>query len=124
MELTERDRTTLERLEEELWREATRFDRARMNEIIAPDFFEIGRSGHIWNREECLAAPQQTILSVIPLPGFQARLLQSDVAHVTYNSVVTYDGIVQHARRSSIWSRTSSSWQLRFHQGTPYEQKS
>jgi hypothetical protein len=29
------DRQLLERLEEELWREVTRFDRARMNEVFS-----------------------------------------------------------------------------------------
>lgn len=123
MKLSKSDRTVLEHLEEELWREATRFDMARMSELIAPDFFEIGRSGRVWSREECLAAPLQTIQAVLPLPEFKVRLLQPDVAHVTYDSAVTYDGIVQRARRSSIWTRTSSGWQLRFHQGTPYEKK-
>ena len=34
----------LQRLEEELWREETRFDLSRMEEVIAEDFFEFGRS--------------------------------------------------------------------------------
>jgi hypothetical protein len=42
MEIDQRDRQLLERLEEELWREATRFDRARMNDVFADDFFEFG----------------------------------------------------------------------------------
>ena len=122
-EISEADRTMLERMEEELWREETRFDKARMNEIIAPDFFEIGRSGRVWQREECLATPRQPILAVLPLPGFKARLIQADVAQVTYTSAVTYGGIVEYARRSSIWFRTSAGWRLRFHQGTPFEKK-
>lgn len=40
MEISSKDRETLERLEEELWREDTRFDTQRMNELIATDFFE------------------------------------------------------------------------------------
>jgi hypothetical protein len=123
MEPSESDRTILERLEEELWREATRFDRKRMSEIIAPDFFEIGRSGRVWQREECLGAPRQPILAELPLPEFKIRLIQPDVALVTYGSAVTYGSIVEHARRSSIWTRTSAGWRLRFHQGTPYEKK-
>jgi hypothetical protein len=121
MELNDNDRAILERLEEELWREATRFDKKRMSEIFASDFFEIGRSGRVWQREECLAAPQQPIRAVLPLPEFKARLIRPDVAQVTYNSAVTYGGIVELARRSSIWTRTSAGWRLRFHQGTPYE---
>jgi hypothetical protein len=121
MELSEMDRATIERLEEQLWREATRFDRKRMNEIFAPDFFEIGRSGRVWQREACLAIPRQPILAVLPLPELKVRLIQPDVAQVTYNSAVTFDGVIQYARRNSIWTRTAAGWQLRFHQGTPYE---
>ena len=43
-ELTAEDRELLQRLEEELWREETRFDLSRMEEVIAEDFFEFGRS--------------------------------------------------------------------------------
>ena len=121
MELSKQDRDTLERLEEELWREETRFDKKRMSEVIAPDFLEFGRSGRIYKREDSLAAPQQPIDAVLPLPEFGARLLHPDVAQVTYNSAVKSDGVIQHARRSSIWSRTPSGWMLRFHQGTPYD---
>jgi len=104
MELSGRDRDLLERLEEELWRPETRFDNRRMSEVIAPDFLEFGRSGRIYKRED-----------------FEARLLDRDVAQVTYNSAVTYGGVVQRARRSSIWSRTPNGWVRRFHQGTPYD---
>lgn len=120
MEMSKQDRDTLERLEEELWREETRFDQRRMTEVIAPDFLEFGRSGRTYTRDDCLAIQRQPIEAVIPLPDFRARLLHPDIAQVTYNSAVKYDGLVQHARRSSIWSRTRSGWVLRFHQGTPF----
>jgi len=74
MELSKQDRDTLERLEEELWREETRFDKKRMSEVIAPDFFEFGRSGRIYKREDTLAFPRQPIDAVFPLPDFRTRL--------------------------------------------------
>jgi hypothetical protein len=121
MEISSKDREILERLEEELWREETRFDKQRMNDLIASDFFEFGRSGRIYQRNDTLAAERQKIEAVIPLPDFQVRLLNESIAQVTYNSAVTYDGVVEYARRSSIWSRTTSGWVLRFHQGTPFQ---
>jgi hypothetical protein len=36
MEISSADRETLERLEQELWRQETRLDKQRMNELIAP----------------------------------------------------------------------------------------
>jgi hypothetical protein len=119
MDISEQDREMLEQLEQELWREETRFDIARMKEMIAEDFFEFGRSGRRYTREDTLSVPRQPIEAVFPLPGFSARLLSEDVAQVTYNSSVTYNGVAENARRSSIWSRTANGWVLRFHQGTP-----
>ena len=120
---SKQDRELLQRLEEELWREETRFDRHRMNEVFADDFFEFGRSGRFYQREDTLDAKPQPIAAVLPLPNLNIRLLTPDVAQVTYNSAVTYDGVVEHARRTSIWTRTRSGWQLRFHQGTPFNGK-
>jgi hypothetical protein len=45
--LTSDEVEALRRLEEELWREETRFDRRRMDAVIGEDFFEFGRSGRV-----------------------------------------------------------------------------
>jgi hypothetical protein len=120
MELSSDDRTTLERLEERLWREETRFDATFMGEVLAPDFFEFGRSGRVYQRHDTLAIQPGRIDAVLPLPEFRARLLDARTAQVTCCRRVTHHGVVQHARRSSIWSRTESGWVLRLHQGTPF----
>lgn len=122
IDLTDEEREALRTLEEELWREETRFDQRLMREVLAEDFFEFGRSGRVYRREDTLAIAREPIEALFPLPDFQARLLAPDVAQVTYNSAVTYDGVVYHARRSSIWSRAGTGWQLRFHQGTPFQE--
>ncbi|MCK7501988.1 MAG: hypothetical protein MZW92_77615 [Comamonadaceae bacterium] len=36
---------------------------------------------------------------------------------MSYDSAVIYDGAVEHAHRSSIWSRRADGWLLRFHPG-------
>ena len=119
MEPTPEDREELRRLEEDLWREETRFDRDFMERVLAEDFVEFGRSGRVYQRIDTLLAPVQSIQAAIPLPNFNVRLLTKDIAQVTYNSEITVDGIVQIGRRSSIWSRSTAGWVLRFHQGTP-----
>lgn len=108
------------RLEESLWREETRFDAAYMDRVLGEDFVEFGRSGRVYDRAAILASPRGPIDARLPLPDFAARLIAPDVALVTYNSLATYDGVVERGRRSSIWSRTADGWVLRFHQGTPY----
>ena len=121
MELSVTDRQALERLEESLWREETRFDRAYMERILAVDFFEFGRSGRLHDRAATLAVARGPIHATLPLPGFEARLLSPDLAQVTYRSAVVYGGATFHARRCSLWSRSAEGWTLRFHQGTPLE---
>ena len=120
MELSSEDRRELERLEEELWRVDTRFDLRRMEEIMAPDFFEFGRSGRIYRRADTLAVSPRPIDATNPLPNFQARLIAPTVAQVTYDSAVKHDGVMERARRCSIWSRDADGWMLQFHQGTPF----
>ncbi len=119
--ISDEDKKVLQRLEEELWLEETRFDIPYMESVLAEDFFEIGRSGRRYRREDTLSVPREFIDAVIPLPDFDARLLTEDIAQVIYNSKVTYHGVVEYGRRSSIWFRSSTGWVLRFHQGTPYD---
>jgi hypothetical protein len=118
MEISTEDFETLRLLEEGLWRAAVRFDREKIDRILAPDFFEFGRSGRAYERADTLGIQAHQIKAKLPLPDFKARLLAPDIAQVTYISIVTYEQGEERARRSSIWSRTRDGWQLRFHQGT------
>ena len=110
---------TLYALEESLWRPETRFDRALMERTLAADFFEFGRSGRVWTREDCLAHDYQEINARLPLDNFAVHDVSDDVVMVTYVSAVTYDGVEELANRCSVWRRVGGDWQLRFHQGTP-----
>jgi hypothetical protein len=56
--------------------------------------------------------------AVLPLPEFHARYLSNDIVQVTYISDVNKNRKRQRANRSSIWSRGTKGWVLRFHQGT------
>src|SRR5580698_7953281 len=113
-------RAELTRLEEDMWREGTRYDLAFQERRFAPDFVEFGRSGQVYTREQVICTDPQQILAVLPLPNLSVRLLDTHTAQVTYDSQVTHAGTVQYAHRSSIWSRIDEIWVMRFHQGTPY----
>jgi hypothetical protein len=119
-ELSEEDRSVLIRLEEAMWREETRFDKSFMERALAPDFFEFGRSGRTYTRQQILDFPREPIAAQLPLENFRVRLLDANTAQLTYNSKVRNQGVVEFGRRSSIWSRSGDTWVLRFHQGTPY----
>lgn len=120
MALSVADRSCLVQLEESMWRADTRFDQQYMVSTLAPDFFEFGRSGRTYTRDEILELARHEIRAQFPLPDLRIRLLDENTARVTYDSAVRYGAVVEYAHRSSIWSRTSDGWTLRFHQGTPY----
>ncbi len=107
-------------LEESLWIAQLRFDRSYMDSILTEDFFEFGRSGCIYNREEVMNMPYQEINIVLPLQNFQLRYISNDVIQCTYVSEVVYNDEIQLANRSSIWVKKDEKWQLCFHQGTPF----
>jgi hypothetical protein len=117
MQLSSKDLNELAELEESLWRANTRFDREYMNRILSPEFFEFGRSGLIYTREECIDMPYQNIKAHLPLKNFEARSINKNVILVTYVSEVWYEEL-ETSYRSSLWSKKPNGWQLEFHQGT------
>jgi hypothetical protein len=118
-EISKEDSEQLRELEESLWQQEHRFDRAYMEATLAPDFFEFGRSGRVYRRDDTLNIETQPIHAMLPLPQFVARLITEDVALITYVSEVSYGDNIERANRSSLWSRDSTGWKIRFHQGTP-----
>ena len=108
-------------LEERLLRQDVRHSPDEAAALLAPDFFEFGRSGFVWNR-------QQTIDGLAGEPAmdrlvtdFDARSLSETVVLVTYRSVRRDPGSGRewHSLRSSIWRLLNGHWQMAFHQGTP-----
>ena len=119
MELSKIDFEKLKELEESLWLSETRFDYEYMDKVLASDFFEFGRSGRTYKREETLSGSRpQTINIKFPLKNFSIALIDTNVALVTYISEVMYEKM-EVANRSSIWLKNADGWKIKFHQGTP-----
>ncbi len=118
MPLTQIEIEQLKKLEESLWISETRFHNDYMNSILSPDFFEFGRSGRIYTKEQSLSAPMQEIHAKFPLKNFEVHQITDDVVLVTYVSEVQYEEL-EVGNRSSLWLRTLDGWKLKFHQGTP-----
>ncbi len=91
---------------------------ARLEELLHPDFFEFGASGHRWSRSETVRTltgqPAAGRGSVVASQVAGVRLAP-DVVLVTY---VSYEG-QRRCWRSSLWRKTDTGWRLYFHQGTP-----
>jgi len=121
MELTDKENLEITAQEEELWLKESRFNIERMRELMAIDFQEFGQSGKYYDLEDTLSMEVSDFNTVLPLHEYKLKLISSDVVLATYNSETTYGNITLYARRSSIWCKQGVNWELKFHQGTPYE---
>ena len=119
MEIDKKDLEVLKSLEEKLWLSEFRFDQNWMEDVLAPDFFEYGMSSRIYERKDTLDVPAQEIKAILPLENFKVRMIENNVAQLSYVSNVEFEGTMIRALRSSIWSYDGVRWMIRFHQGTP-----
>lgn len=110
-------------LERSLWQRDSRFDPILMQARFAPDFFEVGRSGRRYSRDEMILPADQAEDIPATLHDLAVQPLSLDLFQVIYLSELRYDSGTEWAWRSSIWDRSTGAWQLRFHQGTPTQER-
>jgi hypothetical protein len=90
----------------------------QLEELLDPDFAEIGKSGRLWTRAEMIAAlvadpnPEKHTVDCSDMSG---RTVGPGLVLLTY--VTQVEG--RRARRSSLWRRSTSGWRVLHHQGTP-----
>ncbi len=107
-------------LERALLNPAVRRDRPRVENLLARDFEEFGSSGRVWTRQQIVDALAMEANQEIRAGEFRCTLLAATVALITYRTMRTdlTTGIHTTALRSSLWTKESGGWRLRFHQGT------
>ena len=96
---------------------ATRRSRARLDELLAPEFSEIGASGRVWTRAAMIAAlteDDDDVREPVPVVEVTGRRVGPDLVLLSYLS----DPEGRAARRSSLWRRSGGSWRILHHQGT------
>ena len=111
----------LQALEVELHHPGVRCSRVRLEQLLHPDFYEVGRSGRTYDRTtviDHLAAQESQ--PIMESGAFALSELAPSVALLTYRSAFADPerGLSYHALRASVWVKTSSGWQMRYHQGT------
>ncbi|MGJ7488014.1 DUF4440 domain-containing protein [Variovorax sp. LT2P21] len=111
----------LQALEVELHHPGVRCSRERLEQLLHPEFHEVGRSGRAYSRETVvnfLAAQESQ--PVVASGAFSVSELGPGVALLSYRSAHVDQGksLVNHTLRSSVWLQTNAGWQLRYHQGT------
>ena len=104
----------LQQLEESHTGLEVRMSREKLDEILAEDFFEIGSSGFMYDKKECLETG--VVLTEMKLHNYEIYPLAHDVVLATYFLVDTTRE--RNTLRSSIWKFIDGKWQLYFHQGT------
>jgi hypothetical protein len=109
------------RCEQTLLDPAVRRDRARVSAILAEDFVEFGASGRIWTREQILDLLATETYTPPAIEDFRCRLIAGGVALVCYRTVRIDASTGRRITnlRSSLWTKESGEWLIRFHQGTP-----
>ncbi|MBO6558779.1 MAG: nuclear transport factor 2 family protein [Pseudomonadales bacterium] len=105
----------LQELEEILLIPKVRADGDALGALLANDFFEIGKSGRRWSRDEILEAlPEESPIGEARITSFEVMALGEGTSLVSYD--LELGGSI--TRRSSIWQKIDNSWRIRFHQGT------
>lgn len=111
----------LEKLEEGMWRFETRFDEHWLTIRLHPDFVEVGRSGRVYHYRDMFPVTATKINCDLPLSNLNTTILSAESVLLTYDSIQRFAGEIVAAHRSSIWVTDGTTWQMRYHQGTPFE---
>lgn len=104
----------IKKLEESHIQPDVRESVAKLDAVLADEFFEIGSSGYLYDKKECLETG--VVLSDMSLHSFELYPLAEGVVLTTYFVVDTTRN--RNTYRSSIWKLIDGRWQLYFHQGT------
>jgi hypothetical protein len=104
-------------LERELQTAAVRANPARLRELLAPDFEEVGSSGRLWDFASILdmLASEDEETPDIEVHGLTGRVLADDTVIIRWQSVRGE----RRVHRTSLWQRRPEGWRLVHHQGTP-----
>jgi hypothetical protein len=112
----------LKDLEIKLHQKEVRSDKKQLDELLHDDFFEIGRSGKFYTKQDILASlSDEKLVSEIHSQDYSYKELAENSIMLTYKSAhKTTKGLLErHTYRTSIWRKTSIGWRMLFHQGTP-----
>ncbi|MGM9932308.1 DUF4440 domain-containing protein [Pradoshia sp.] len=104
----------IKELEESHLKPEIRRSKEEMDWILAEEYREIGSSGKMFDKEDCLS--RELSQDDLSLEQFEYRQLAPDVVLTTY--LLRNKTTNRHTLRSSIWKRIEARWQLYFHQGT------
>ena len=94
-------------------------DRAGFEQMMAPDYWEVGASGRRYSRDFILRSLEENPPVDADVAGWQSwnhecRRLGPDAYLLTYK-LLQGDRLT---RRATIWRKATEGWQVLYHQGT------
>jgi len=106
-------------LERRLLDPGTRTSRRDVEDLLADDFREIGKSGRLYDRATCIDALVRNHAELTyRIDSFALRELAPDLSLATYALSITAPE-ASASLRSSLWAREADGkWRMLFHQGT------
>lgn len=113
---------TLQALEVELHHPGVRCDAQRLDQLLHPDFHEVGRSGRPYDRATVVRfLGEQVAFPPVISDDFALQALGPGIALLSYRSALRRPDATpeNHTLRSSVWVQHGGRWQLIYHQGTP-----
>ncbi|MBB6559993.1 hypothetical protein HNP48_002665 [Acidovorax soli] len=113
---------TLQALEVELHHPGVRCDAQRLDQLLHPDFHEVGRSGRKYDRATVMRfLGEQVTPPPVISEHFALQALGAGIALLSYRSAFRRPDatLENHTLRSSVWVLHGARWQLIYHQGTP-----
>ena len=106
-------------LEQALHKNETRQDKAKLDELLHPEFMEIGRSGKRYSRQDILKEfATEKSLPEIEVSAAELYELRPGLVQLHYISNHKTDHAHRFTYRSSLWEFCDQRWLIRFHQGT------
>jgi hypothetical protein len=93
--------------------------RAHFEQLLAPDFWEVGASGKIYSREFVLSTLEERNQNprVEAWHTFDFALRRVEAHHVLLTYALQQP--TRLSRRATLWRQTGAGWQMVYHQGTP-----
>ena len=107
-------REQIRELEERHLNPEVRGSKEELAKILADEFTEIGSSGRMINKADCMN--RELSQDNLSLYQFDMKILAPDIVLTTY--FLENRTISRNTLRSSIWKQIDGKWQLYFHQGT------
>ena len=93
--------------------------RSDFETMTAPEFWEVGASGHRYSQEYVLDELEKrgktAYTDVWETSDFLCQKLANNIYLLTYTLLQNQE---RRTRRSTIWQRTPEGWKIVFHQGT------